>query len=146
MTHDAIASAAADNPLITNRTLIARRLRAWFRRHARALPWRRTRDPYAIWVSEIMLQQTQVATVVPYFERFLKAFPTLAALATAREQEVLRHWSGLGYYRRARDLHRAARIVRDEHGGVFPRDPDAVRGLPGFGRYTTGAVLSQAVD
>src|SRR5206468_4651325 len=126
--------------------LIVRRLRAWFREHARDLPWRRTRDPYAVWVSEIMLQQTQVPTVVPYFERFIEAFPTIAALATASEQEVLRHWAGLGYYRRARDLCHAARIVHTEHGGAFPRDADVVRRLPGFGRYTTGAVLSQAFD
>jgi A/G-specific adenine glycosylase len=137
---------AAGDALTAERGAIARRLCAWFRRHARHLPWRTTRDPYAIWVSEIMLQQTVVATVVPYFERFIKVFPTIAALAAASEQEVLRLWAGLGYYRRARDLHRAARILQAEHGGVFPQDVDAVRRLPGFGRYTLGAVLSQAFD
>jgi A/G-specific adenine glycosylase len=128
------------------RPALARRLRSWFRRQARDLPWRRTRDPYAIWVSEIMLQQTQVATVLPYFNRFLDALPTINALALASEQEVLRLWEGLGYYRRARDLHRAARILRTEHRGHLPRDPAVLRTLPGFGRYTVGAVLSQAFD
>src|SRR5262245_9653010 len=124
----------------------AQRLRAWFRRHARDLPWRRTRDPYAIWVSEIMLQQTQVATVVPYFERFLRRFPTIQALAEADEQDVLRLWEGLGYYRRARQLHRAARQVVEEHDARFPRDREAVGRLPGIGRYTAAAILSIAFD
>ena len=110
------------------------------------MPWRGTRDPYRIWVSEVMLQQTQVATVIPYFERFLKHFPTLRDLAAAEEQEVLRLWEGLGYYRRARDLHRAARRLRDEHGGIFPSDPAALDGVPGMGRYTLNAVLSLAFD
>lgn len=118
----------------------------WFRQSARDLPWRASRDPYAIWVSEVMLQQTQVATVIPYFERFLVAFPTLVALAAAPEQAVLKLWEGLGYYRRARDLHRAARVLVAEHGGQLPNDPDAFRSLPGVGRYTVGAVLSQAFD
>lgn len=122
------------------------RLLRWFGRHARDLPWRRTRDPYAVWLSEIMLQQTQVATVRGYFERFLDRFPTVADLAAADEQEVLRLWEGLGYYRRARQLHKAAGIVVAEHGGRFPRDMDAVRRLPGIGRYTAGAVLSIAFD
>jgi A/G-specific adenine glycosylase len=121
-------------------------LRPWFLRHQRNLPWRRDRDPYRIWVSEVMLQQTQVATVIPYFERFLQAFPTLADLAAAPEQDVLRLWEGLGYYRRARDLHRAARQMVAEHGGRFPDDPTLVRRLPGLGRYTCNAVLSQAFD
>src|SRR5262245_37965316 len=136
----------AVDSLIAGRRSLVRRLRAWFRRAARSLPWRDTRDPYAIWVSEIMLQQTLVATVVPYFTRFMAVFPTIASLAAAREQEVLRHWAGLGYYRRARDLHRAARILCAEHEGAFPQDVDAVGKLPGFGRYTVGAVLSQAFD
>ncbi|MCA9178992.1 MAG: hypothetical protein KDB14_31225, partial [Planctomycetales bacterium] len=97
------------------------RVRAWFRKHQRDLPWRRTRDLYAIWISEIMLQQTQVATVIPYYERFLKAFPDVAALAAAPEAEVLRRWEGLGYYRRARQLHLAAQTIVDRHDGVFPR-------------------------
>jgi A/G-specific adenine glycosylase len=118
----------------------------WFAGHQRDLPWRRDRDPYCIWVSEVMLQQTQVVAVVPYFERFLAAFPTVAALAAADEQDVLRLWEGLGYYRRARDLHRTARRLVAEHGGRFPDDPAVLGALPGMGRYTVGAVLSQAFD
>jgi A/G-specific adenine glycosylase len=125
---------------------LRRRLLAWFREHQRDLPWRANRDPYPIWVSEIMLQQTLVATVVSYFPRFLQAFPTIADLAQAEEQQVLRLWEGLGYYRRARYLHQAARQIMHEHGGSFPQDPQAVARLPGFGRYTVGAVLSQAFD
>ncbi len=123
-----------------------RRLTAWFDKHARDLPWRRSRDPYAIWLSEIMLQQTQVATVKPYFERFLGALPTIEALARAEEQQVLRLWEGLGYYRRARQLHKAAQVIQAEHGGMFPRDREVVRRLPGIGRYTAGAILSIAFD
>ena len=126
--------------------MFRRRLFAWFRRHARDLPWRRSRDPYAVWISEIMLQQTQVATVGPYFERFLDRFPSIAALAGAEERDVLRLWEGLGYYRRARQLHLAARRIVEQYGGRFPRDMDAVRGLPGIGRYTAGAILSIAFD
>lgn len=125
---------------------LARRLRPWFRRHQRDLPWRHDRDPYRIWVSEVMLQQTQVATVIPYFERFLRAFPTLADLAAAQEQNVLRLWEGLGYYRRARDLLRAARAIVADHEGRFPDDPAILETLPGLGRYTCNAVLSQAFD
>lgn len=125
---------------------LAQRLLRWFVIHQRDLPWRRDRDPYRIWISEVMLQQTQVATVVPYFERFLHTFPTVAALAAADEQEVLRLWAGLGYYRRARDLHRSAKILAAEYGGQFPTDPLLVRRLPGFGEYTCNAVLSQAFD
>jgi A/G-specific adenine glycosylase len=109
------------------------------------LPWRRDRDPYRIWVSEVMLQQTQVATVVPFFERFVRAFPTLTALAAADEQDVLRLWEGLGYYRRARDLHRAARRLAATAGGI-PNAPDVFGSLPGVGRYILGAVLSQAFE
>ncbi len=122
--------------------MLQKKLLAWFSRNARTLPWRLTRDPYRVWVSEIMLQQTQVATVVAYFQRFMESFPTVTALANANEQDVLRHWEGLGYYRRARQLHAAARVVRDEHAGRFPTDFAAVLRLPGVGRYTAGAVLS----
>ncbi len=128
------------------RRWLAPRLLTWFARHQRALPWRRDRDPYRIWVSEVMLQQTQAATVVPFFERFLARFPTLADLAAAEEQEVLRLWEGLGYYRRARDLLRSARLLFAEHGNAFPDDPAALKGLPGLGDYTRNAVLSQAFD
>ena len=123
-----------------------KRLLAWYGQHARDLPWRRRRDPYAVWVSEIMLQQTQVGAVKPYFERFVRAFPTIESLARADEHEVLRLWEGLGYYRRARHLHQAAKIILSEHGGQFPRDPEIVRRLPGIGRYTAGAILSIAFD
>jgi A/G-specific adenine glycosylase len=128
------------------RSGIRRRLLAWFDRHRRDLPWRASRDPYRIWVSEIMLQQTQVATVIPYFHRFLTAFPTLQALAAADEQQVLRLWEGLGYYRRARSLHQAARQLVSQYQGRLPDDPDVWRQLPGIGRYTLGAILSQAFD
>ncbi len=121
-----------------------RRLLAWFRRHARDLPWRRTNDPYAIWVSEIMLQQTQVATVIDYFQRFLEAFPTIADLAAADQQQVLRQWEGLGYYRRARQMHQAAQLIVQQHEGRFPRDMPSIVALPGIGRYTAGAILSIA--
>jgi A/G-specific adenine glycosylase len=128
------------------RRRIRRRLLSWFDRARRDLPWRHDRDPYRIWVSEVMLQQTTVAAVIPYFQRFLLAFPTLPGLAAAAEQDVLRLWEGLGYYRRARDLHRAARQLVASHGGTIPDDPAVVGELPGMGRYTTGAVLSQAYD
>jgi A/G-specific adenine glycosylase len=110
------------------------------------LPWRRDRDPYRVWVSEVMLQQTTVAAVGPYFERFLAAFPTVTDLANADEQAVLRLWEGLGYYRRARHLHQAARRLVAEHGGKLPDDPAVWADLPGVGRYILGAVLSQAFD
>lgn len=125
---------------------LARRLLTWFARHRRDLPWRRTRDPYRVWVSEIMLQQTQVATVVPYFERFVAAFPTVDALARAEEHEVLRHWEGLGYYRRARQMHRTAQVVVARHDGRFPRSVEGMVELPGIGRYTAGAIASIAFD
>lgn len=119
-------------------------LLAWFDRHRRDLPWRRTRDAYAVWLSEVMLQQTQVATVIPYWERFLSRFPTVGALAEAPLPEVLAQWRGLGYYSRARNLHRAAREVVERHGGHLPRTAVALASLPGFGRYTAGAVASIA--
>jgi A/G-specific adenine glycosylase len=125
---------------------LARRLLAWYRRKARPLPWRADRDPYRVWVSEIMLQQTQVATVEAYFARFMAAFPTVRHLAAARESDVLRLWEGLGYYRRARQLHLAAQRIVAEHDGRFPDEAEAVRRLPGVGRYTAGAILSIAFD
>jgi len=123
---------------------LAPRLLPWFDRVKRDLPWRRTRDPYRIWVAEVMLQQTQVATVLPYYERFLAAFPDVGTLAVVPLDEVLGLWAGLGYYSRARHLHRAARIVVAEHSGLFPADNRAARALPGVGDYTAGAVLSIA--
>lgn len=118
----------------------------WFRLHRRDLPWRRTRDPYAIWVAEIMLQQTQVATVIPYYQRFLARFPTLQRLAEASSEEVLKLWEGLGYYSRARHLHEAAKRVVREFGGQLPQTVDRLRELPGVGRYTAGAVASLAFN
>ena len=136
----------AGRPSFSLRRRVRRRLLSWFESARRDLPWRRGCDAYHIWVSEIMLQQTTVAAVVPYFERFLHAFPTLRDLATAPEQDVLRLWEGLGYYRRARDLHRAARQLVADGSANLPDDPEVVRELPGMGRYTLGAVLSQAFD
>lgn len=122
------------------------RLRAWFRRCRRDLPWRRDRDPYRIWVSEVMLQQTQAATVAAFFDRFLHRFPDWRSLASAAEHEVLRQWEGLGYYHRARNLHRSARLLVAEHGGEIPRDEARLQQLPGVGRYLAAAILSQAFD
>lgn len=121
-----------------------RRLLAWYGRHARALPWRGHPDPYAVWVSEIMLQQTRVDAVIPYFERWMARFPDVRALAAAREQDVLKFWEGLGYYSRARNLHKAAKIVSTEYGGQLPAEPRLLRSLPGIGAYTAGAIASIA--
>jgi A/G-specific adenine glycosylase len=121
-----------------------RELLEWYRRGQRDLPWRRTKDPYAIWISEIMLQQTRVAAVIPYYERFLTAYPNFGALAAAPEAELLGMWAGLGYYSRARNVQKAARQMV-ELGG-FPRDYEAIRGLAGIGDYTAAAVASIAFD
>jgi A/G-specific adenine glycosylase len=121
-----------------------RGLLAWFRRHRRDLPWRRTRDPYAIWVSEVMLQQTTVKTATPYYQAFLERFPTVPDLAGAREEDVLALWSGLGYYHRARNLQRGARHVLQHHKGRFPRTLEAALAVPGVGLYTASAILSIA--
>lgn len=125
---------------------IARSLLRWFAQNARDLPWRRTRDPYAIWVSEVMLQQTQVATVIPYWERWMKALPTLAALAKAKPERIHKLWEGLGYYSRVRNLQQAARQILSEHGGKVPTNPDVLLALPGVGRYTAGAISSIAFN
>jgi A/G-specific adenine glycosylase len=119
-------------------------LLVWYGQSGRDLPWRQTQDPYAIWVSEIMLQQTQVRTVLPYYERWLAALPTIQALAEAQSETVLKLWEGLGYYTRARNLHRAAQKIVEEHSGIFPKVFDAVIALPGIGRSTAGAILSSA--
>jgi A/G-specific adenine glycosylase len=121
-------------------------LMRWYRRHGRDLPWRRTRDPYAVLVSELMLQQTQVATVVPYYNKWLRRFPNFATLAAAPENDVLHAWQGLGYYARARNLHASAKIVQDRHAGSLPREAAAIRELPGIGRYTANAVATFAFD
>jgi A/G-specific adenine glycosylase len=127
-----------------SRAALRASLLAWYDANARDLPWRRTRDPYAIWVAEVMLQQTRVETVKPYFARFLGRFPSIDALARAPLDDVLASWSGLGYYRRARLLHAGAMHVAERHGGVVPGDVEAIRAIPGVGAYTTGAIASQA--
>ena len=132
------AVAAAPVPAVTPALV------AWYRRHRRDLPWRESRDPYRVWVSEIMLQQTQVDRVRDYFTRFMERFPDVATLAAAAERDVLKLWEGLGYYRRARQLHAAARQIVAERGGRFPRTAAELRGLPGIGRYTAGAIASIA--
>src|SRR5881396_2515557 len=134
--------------LLSSRSIPAfrRHLLAWYDANKRPLPWRQTRDPYRIWVSEVMLQQTRIAAATPYYAAFLRRFPTLRSLAAADADEVLAAWSGLGYYRRARHLHEAARAVVRDHAGRVPDDPATFSRLPGVGRYTTGAVLSIAFD
>jgi A/G-specific adenine glycosylase len=124
--------------------LFRRKLATWYRSHARELPWRGVNDPYRTWVSEVMLQQTRVAAVIDHYERFLQRFPSMLALALAPEQEVLAAWSGLGYYRRARMLHRAAKFVTSELGGVLPNTSAGLRTLPGIGEYTCAAIASIA--
>ena len=132
--------------MLTGRELATfrKQLLAWFRQFRRDLPWRRTNAPYCIWVSEIMLQQTRVAAVIPHYERFLARFPDVRALATAPPEEVLRFWSGLGYYSRARNLQEAAQQIVAQHGGEFPQEEEAVLALPGIGPYTGAAILSIA--
>src|SRR3954471_7817846 len=125
---------------------LRRTLVTWYQKNKRDLPWRKTSDPYAIWVSETMLQQTQVKTVVPYYQKFLEAFPTIAQLDRAPLSRILRLWSGLGYYRRAENLKKAARQIMRQHNGSLPRDYERLRALPGIGEYTAGAVLSIAFN
>jgi A/G-specific adenine glycosylase len=126
------------------KTRFQQRLLAWYDRHARDLPWRKGRDPYRVWLSEIMLQQTRVAAVIAHYHEFLRRFPTVRKLAAAREASVLAAWSGLGYYRRARMLHAAAKAVVREYAGKFPQSSEGLRTLPGIGRYTAAAVASIA--
>jgi A/G-specific adenine glycosylase len=125
---------------------LGHKLLAWYRANRRDLPWRRGRDPYRIWLAEIMLQQTRIAAVLPYYERFLVRFSTVRALARARESEVLKYWAGLGYYSRARNLHRAAKEIVAEHDAQFPSTIDSALALPGIGNYTAAAILSIAFD
>jgi len=133
---------------LANPPAFRRALVSWFQKHARDYPWRRTRDPYAILISEVMLQQTRIATVLErgFYEKFLTRFPNPAELAAANDDELLRAWEGLGYYRRARMLRDTARAVVERHGGSFPDDPDTLLALPGIGRYTAGALLSFAFE
>lgn len=125
---------------------LRRSLLAWYGASGRDLPWRNTRDPYAIWISEVMLQQTQVKTVLPYYQRWLRVFPNVVVLANAELQQVLKQWEGLGYYARARNLHRAAQVIATQHKGQFPRALEDVVALPGIGRTTAGGILSAAFD
>ena len=126
-------------------TSFSENLLCWFNQHGRKnLPWQQQPTPYRVWISEIMLQQTQVQTVIPYFERFMQSFPDLKTLAVAPLDDVLHHWSGLGYYARARNLHKTAQQICDQHSGQFPDDPDSLQQLPGIGRSTAGAILSLA--
>ena len=126
------------------KTILSPRLLKWYRQHGRTLPWRDHPDAYAVWVSEIMLQQTRVETVIPYFEKWMNLFPDVQALANASEQDVLNAWEGLGYYSRARNLHQAAKIVASKFNGQLPHDLTELRRLPGIGRYTVGAIASMA--
>ena len=121
-------------------------LLAWYKESARALPWRETRDPYRIWVSEIMLQQTRVEAVIPYYHRFLAALPDVAALANAPEEQILKLWEGLGYYSRVRNMQKAAKVIMSQHGGVFPNNYADIMALPGIGEYTAGAIGAFAFD
>ncbi|MFY8058015.1 MAG: A/G-specific adenine glycosylase, partial [Planctomycetaceae bacterium] len=125
---------------------LQRQVLKWYEVAGRRLPWRQSQDPYRIWLSEIMLQQTTVAAVIPYFERFIAAFPDVNVLAAAALDDVLRLWEGLGYYSRARNLHRAAGLVVSQYGGQFPADAVQLQKLPGIGRYTAGAIASFAFD
>jgi A/G-specific adenine glycosylase len=125
---------------------LIRALLKWFGEAARDLPWRRTGDPYAIWVSEVMLQQTQVKTVLPFWERWMRALPNIEALAKARAQRIHKLWEGLGYYTRVRNMHKAAQVILESHGGKFPQEFEAVLALPGIGRYTAGAICSIAFN
>jgi len=136
------SSGSDDKP--SDLAILGQRLLDWYARHRRDLPWRRTQDPYAIWVAEIMLQQTRVETATAYFERFMAQFPTLESLAAAPQHQVLKAWEGLGYYARARNLHKAAQVVMDELDGQLPPSADALIYLPGVGRYTAAAVASIA--
>jgi len=125
---------------------IQKNLLSWYQREHRDLPWRRTKDPYAIWVSEIMLQQTQVDTVIPYYEKWMKLFPTIPKLAKAKEEKVLKTWEGLGYYSRARNLHQASKVICQKYKGTLPKDPEKLALLPGIGPYSLGALLSIAFN
>src|SRR5512138_1923076 len=138
--------AATDTFAAQRMSRLANKLLKWYGENKRTLPWRGHPDPYAVWVSEIMLQQTRVETVIPYFERWMRLFPTPRALAGASEQDVLNAWEGLGYYSRARNLHKAAKMITEKFSGELPRDLYELRQLPGIGRYTLGAIASIAFD
>jgi A/G-specific adenine glycosylase len=140
----------ADTSRVADMATLSRELLAWYDRHRRVLPWRapagKRTPPYAVWLSEIMLQQTTIAAVIPYFQRFLDRWPTVAHLAAAPLDDVLTEWAGLGYYARARNLHACAKAVVERHAGIFPEDREALRALPGIGDYTSGAIAAIAFD
>jgi A/G-specific adenine glycosylase len=140
------AAVSVKSPPVARATRLADSLVDWYERNSRDLPWRRTRDPYAVWISEIMLQQTRVEAVIGRYDRFLARFPDLSSLASSPLSDLLAEWAGLGYYRRARSLHEAARRIQEDHGGKLPKTAAALGLLPGFGRYTAGAVASIAFD
>lgn len=131
---------------MSHNSVFAKLLMSWYRVSARDLPWRKTKDPYQIWISEVMLQQTTVSAVIPFYERWIRQFPNIKSVAQSSAQNILKAWQGLGYYSRARHIHATAKIIVQEFDGVFPQDKNILRGLPGFGPYTTGAVLSIAFD
>jgi A/G-specific adenine glycosylase len=135
-----------DEQSVLDLTVLRRDLLSWYAQAGRNLPWRQNKDPYSIWVSEIMLQQTQVKTVIPYYQRWLKFFPTIESLAAANLQQVLKVWEGLGYYARARNLHKAAQIIVENYNSIFPQELDTILNLPGIGRTTAGGILSAAFD
>ncbi len=129
------------------KTWFQKKILGWYAQHGRHdLPWKKALSPYRVWISEIMLQQTQVATVIPYFEKFMRSFPEVSCLAKASTEKVLHHWAGLGYYARGRNLHKAAQIIMNEHAGLFPDNIDALVALPGIGLSTAGAIIAQAFD
>ncbi len=140
----AITGTKSSKPAADSSSDLAARLLDWYRQNRRSLPWRTTSDPYAVWVAEIMLQQTRVETVIPYYRRWMEQFPTLQHLAQADEQQVLKAWEGLGYYSRARSLQRAARLIVEQHQGQIPSRMEALMRLPGIGRYTAAAIASIA--
>jgi A/G-specific adenine glycosylase len=142
-TSSSSASPSLELPL-SEKAVLAQQVVDWFRLQARNLPWRKTSDPYLIWVSEVMLQQTTVGTVIPYYQKFTARFPTMKSLAEASEQEVLKFWQGLGYYRRAKNLHRGAQMIQNELGGNFPRTREEILKVPGIGAYSAGSILSIA--
>lgn len=124
----------------------ATQLTSWYEKNKREMPWRKTKDPYCIWVSEVMLQQTQVDTVIPYYNKFIMKFPTIKALAEADKEEVYKYWEGLGYYRRADYLHKGAKMIADHYGGVFPNSVNEIKKIPSIGSYTLGAIMSIAFN
>jgi A/G-specific adenine glycosylase len=137
---------ASQKDTLVSRLTLRRELLRWYRKHHRKLPWRETRDPYKIWISEIMLQQTTVTAVLPYYERWLRLFPDVQSLARSPERKVLKAWQGLGYYARAKNLRQASKVILKDFAGQLPNDYDTLKSLPGFGPYTAAAVASFAFD